>query len=414
MTNYLKREIGLLEAIGIGLGAVIGAGIFVVTGVAAGAAGPSFLLGLVLAGVAATCNGLSSAQLAARYPQAGGTYEYGYRVLHPLAGFSAGWMFLASKLSAGGVVALGFGNYLNQLFPVIDPQAGAFVAVLVLTIMNLLGIKKAGRLNLIIVSITILALLYFVISGLPYVDIQNLSPFAPNGIRGIGQAAALLFFAFTGYARITTLGEEVRKPEKTIPKAIILTLSVSFLLYLFVAFVAVSTAGASVLSKSGSPLDAAARFFSAPGIIPIIGIGATTAMLGVLLSQILGTSRMFFAMARKGDMPKGFKRITGKAAVPVVGVIVTAFIVLLLVLIGQIEWIAASASFTILMYYSLANLSVLIMEGKDRLYPIWISWLGLISCLIMAVSMKIETIISGLGLLLVGYMFRFIYRKTKK
>lgn len=372
MDNNLKRDIGLMEAVGIGLGAVIGAGIFVVIGVAAGVAGPSFLLGLLLAGIAATCNGLSSAQLASRYPQAGGTYEYGYQILHPLAGFSAGWMFLASKLSAGGVVALGFGNYLHQLIPVIDPLIGAVGAVLVLTILNLFGIKKAGRLNLIIVSITILTLIYFIISGVPHIDIKNLSPFATNGIRGIGQASALLFFAFTGYARITTLGEEVKKPDKTIPKAIILTLSMSFLLYLAVAFIAVSTAGSSVMSESASPLEAVARYMSVPAINHIIGIGATTAMLGVLLSQILGISRMLFAMARKGDMPKGFEKLTGKSGVPAVGVIVTSLIILLIVFLGQIEWIVASASFTILLYYSIANLSVLRMNAKDRLYPVWI------------------------------------------
>ena len=116
-TQQLKRDLGLIDAVGVGLGAVIGAGIFVVTGVAAGQAGPAFLLGLLVAGFAATCNGLSSAQLAAVYPQAGGTYEYGYRLLNPWMGFAAGWMFLASKLAAGGVVALGFGTYLAALVP---------------------------------------------------------------------------------------------------------------------------------------------------------------------------------------------------------------------------------------------------------------------------------------------------------
>ena len=150
-TSDLRRDLRLVDAVGVGLGAIIGAGIFVVTGVAAGVAGPAFIIGLLIAGVAATCNALSSAELAATYPQSGGTYEYGYRLLHPIFGFSAGWMFLASKLAAGGTVALGFGGYFSQLFPAIPPRYAAIGAALLLTFSNLFGIKKAGRLNTIIV-----------------------------------------------------------------------------------------------------------------------------------------------------------------------------------------------------------------------------------------------------------------------
>src|SRR5687767_7104434 len=158
----LRRDLGLLDAVGVGLGAIIGAGIFVVTGVAAGVAGPSFLVGLLLAGVAAACNALSSAQLAATYPQAGGTYEYGYRVLHPWLGFAAGWMFLASKLAAGGTVALGLGSYLAQLAPAVPPRVAAVAAALALSVANTFGVMKAGRLNTAIVAVTLLALVAFV------------------------------------------------------------------------------------------------------------------------------------------------------------------------------------------------------------------------------------------------------------
>lgn len=159
----LRRELGLLQAVGIGLGAVLGAGVFVVTGVAACVAGPAFLVGLVVAGVAATCNGLSAAQLAAVYPQAGGTYEYGYRVVSPAAGFAAGWMFLLSKLAAAGTVALGLGHYLAAVVPGFNPLLAAVVAVVGLTAANLRGIKKAGALNLVIVSVTVTALGAFVL-----------------------------------------------------------------------------------------------------------------------------------------------------------------------------------------------------------------------------------------------------------
>ncbi|MBW3623975.1 MAG: APC family permease, partial [Armatimonadetes bacterium] len=166
----LRRDLGLLDAVFVGLGAIIGAGLFVVTGVAAGVAGPSFLIGLLLAGIAATCNALSSAQLAATYPQSGGTYEYGYRVLHPWAGFAAGWMFLASKLAAGGSVALGFGNYATQLLPGVSPRGAAVGAAILLVLGNYFGIRKAGRLNLAIVAVTLVALGYFIVAGLPAFD----------------------------------------------------------------------------------------------------------------------------------------------------------------------------------------------------------------------------------------------------
>src|SRR5688572_11917846 len=169
----LRRDLRLVDAVGVGLGAIIGAGIFVVTGVAAGVAGPAFLVGLLIAGVAATCNALSSAELAASYPQSGGTYEYGYRLLHPLLGFSAGWMFLASKLAAGGTVALGFGSYFSKLVPFVAPRTAAVIAVILLTVANMFGIKKAGRLNTVIVGVTLLALLAFVVAGISSFELAN-------------------------------------------------------------------------------------------------------------------------------------------------------------------------------------------------------------------------------------------------
>jgi basic amino acid/polyamine antiporter, APA family len=209
--NNLRRDLHLLSAVAVGLGAIIGAGIFVVTGVAAGVAGPAFLVGLMVAGGVASFNALSSAQLAARYPQSGGTYEYGYRVLHPWLGFAAGWMFLASKLAAGGTVALGFSGYFSALFPAVAERPTAVAAVVLLTLVNYFGVKRTGHVNIFIVAVSILSLLYFVISGIPAVNIENFQPFAPSGTGGILQSAALLFFAYTGYARLATLGEEVHR-----------------------------------------------------------------------------------------------------------------------------------------------------------------------------------------------------------
>ena len=410
-SGELKRDLRLTDAIGIGLGAIIGAGIFVVTGVAAGVGGPAFLVGLFLAGVVATFNALSSAQLAATYPQSGGTYEYGYQVLHPWFGFTAGWIFLASKLAAAGTVALGFAGYFNALFPVVSERLVAISAVVILTLVNYFGIRKSGILNTVIVSVSVSALIYFIVSGIPSFDLDNLTPFAPQGWRGAIESSALLFFAYTGYARLATLGEEVHEPKKTIPKAISWALGIAILLYTCVAFVAVAGVGAEVLAESRSPLEAAARTFHFPGVGLIVAIGATTAMLGVLLSQLLGISRMIFAMSRRRDLPAVFDHVHPKYGVPDRGILVAGCFAILVALFGTFETIVAAAAFTILLYYSIANLAALKMREDDKLFPNWIPVAGLISCILLALTLPFNVIATGISLLVAGFVWRMIYRR---
>ncbi|MDD2427338.1 MAG: amino acid permease [Eubacteriales bacterium] len=413
-TNTLQRSLGLGDAIAIGLGAVIGAGIFVVSGVAAGIAGPAMLISLLIAGLAAAFNGLSSAQLAAGFPAAGGTYEYAYELLNPVAGFSAGWMFLASKLAAGGVVALGFASYLRGFFPALDQRWSATVIVVLLVLANIAGIRKAGMLNWVIVSITVLSLLYFISAGSEVFDAENLVPFAPFGFLGIAEAAAVLFFAFTGYARIATLGEEVKEPRKNIPRAIISTLIISFVLYSLIAVVALGAIGAPVMAEGGSPLFTAAQVMNWPGIVTVIGIAGITSMMGVLLSQILGTSRMFFAMARRKDLPQELARVSAGSRVPVHGILLSGAIILLTVWLGELTFITQTASFTILLYYGIANLSALRLKAEERFLPRWISWAGLILCILMAFSLPWQTILAGIIVLFAGHLLRLLFRILNK
>lgn len=407
----LRRDLGLVDAVAVGWGAIVGAGIFVVTGVAAGVAGTAFLFGLVIAAAVAVCNALSSAQLAAKYPRSGGTYEYGYEVLHPWAGFAAGWTFLASKLAAGGTVALGFGEYAARLVPGVSPKAAAATAVAVLAMANCLGIKKAGRLNIAIVAVTLGSLLYFVIAGLPSFRRENFVPVMPNGWGSVMQSAGLLFFAYTGYARIATLAEEVREPERTIPRAIVLSLSTSAILYFAVATVATGAVGASALASNRSPLTLAAERFQAPGAVWIVGLGATTAMLGVLLSQMLGISRVMLAMARRGDLPGIMGHVDPKSSVPVRATLVTAAIILGVALFGTLPWVVASATFTILLYYTITNVAALKLDRAAKLFPDWIAGTGLVSCLALALSLQARTIEAGLALLAAGFALRAILRR---
>jgi len=410
----LRRELGLADAVAIGLGAIVGAGLFVVTGVAAGVAGPAFLVGLILAALVAACNALSSAQLAATFPQSGGTYEYGYRLLHPLAGFTAGWMFLVSKLAAAGTVAIGFGGYLQGVLPVVPERLAAVAAILVLAAVNYLGVKKAGRLNMLIVSITLGALVLFVALGASSFSVTNLQPFSPAGWRGVMESAALLFFAYTGYARLATLGEEVREPRRTIPRAILTSLGIAALVYALVSLVAVGAAGAPALAATSAPLEQAALRFCVPEAAIVVAVGATTAMLGVLLSQILGISRMLYAMARRGDLPALLAHVHPRHHVPAYAILLTAVVALLVAVFGSIQVVVSAAAFTILVYYSLTNLAALRLPRDRRLYPRWVSVAGLAGCLTLALSLRPSVILAGLGLLGAGLVWRWAYRSSSR
>ncbi len=218
MAETLKRELGTFGATMMGLGSIIGSGVFVSLGIAAGIADAGVIVAIVAAAAVATCNALSSAQLAANHPVSGGTYEYGYRYLNSWLGFSAGWMFLCAKTASAATAALGFTGYLlnaigqgqEWLVPI------ALGTVVVLTTIVLLGVRLSNRVNIAIVSITLAALAAFVIGGAPAVSASHLRfAFEPFDLL---HATALMFVAYTGYGRIATLGEEVREPSTTIPR----------------------------------------------------------------------------------------------------------------------------------------------------------------------------------------------------
>ena len=406
----LRRDLGLIDAVGIGFGAIVGAGIFVVTGVAAGIAGPAFLLGLLIAGVAATANALSSAQLAATYPQSGGTYEYGYQVLHPWAGFAAGWMFLASKISAAGTVALGLSGYLDALVPGLHPRVIAVGAIVLFTALNYFGVRRSSQANLVIVAISLAALLIFVVVGATSFRVGNLRPFAPAGWRGVMESAAILFFAYTGYARVATLGEEVRDPRSTIPKAILITIVGAALLYFAVATVAAGAVGAANMANSPAPLWLAAQGFPVPWVAVVVAVGGVTAMLGVILSQLLGLSRMAFAMARRRDLPSFLESIHPRFAVPGRAVLVIGAVAATVAATGTLRGVASAAAFTILVYYGIANLAALRMDPAAKLYPDMVPRVGLIACGVLALSLPGSVIVAGLGVLAAGFVFRWTLR----
>jgi basic amino acid/polyamine antiporter, APA family len=409
----LSRALGLADAIGIGLGAIVGAGIFVVTGMAAGAAGPALIPALALAGGAAAMNALSSAELAARFPYAGGTYEYGYRVLSPEVGFAAGWLFLTSKMAAAGTVALGLGAYLNALGIGIPSRVVAGAGMVGFTIVNYIGVRRSSIVNLVMLGISAAGLLALVVVGSGAMALENFRPFAPRGIRGVLAASALMFFAYTGYARIATLGEEVREPERTIPRAIVITIVVAILLYGAVATVAIGVAGAERLSSS-VPLALAAEIAGGTVLRWTVGLAGVTAMLGVALSQLLGLSRMAFAMARRGDLPAPLAAVHPHFGVPHRAVSVVGAVAIVVATTGTLEGVARTATFAILLYYAIANSAALRLPADAKLFPDFVPIAGLTTCLLLALSLPPRTIVEGILLLAVGFLVRALLHRLQR
>jgi APA family basic amino acid/polyamine antiporter len=426
----LQRELGVFGAIMMGLGSIIGTGVFVSIGIAAGIAGPAVILAVAIGAIVAICNGLNSAQLAANHAVSGGTYEYGYKYLNSWLGFTAGWMFLVAKSASAATAALGFAGYLLNAFRISNRNllvAIALIAVALITVIILLGIKRSNLANIIIVSITLLSLGFFIIAGLPVLTTQgltNLTPFfatpnqeSVNPITAILHASALMFVAYTGYGRIATLGEEVREPRKTIPKAIILTMIVTMLLYIVVAIVSVGTVGADTLSlaatSKAAPLEVAARSFRIPGSSQIIAIGAITAMLGVLLNLILGLSRVVLAMGRRGDLPRVFGRLNETGTTPFWAVIIVGIAIALLVLIGNVKTTWSFSAFSVLIYYAITNLAALAIPSEGRLYPKAIAWLGLLACLFLAFWVEQQIWLTGLGLIIAGLIWHKIAQTVR-
>ncbi|HEX2168424.1 MAG TPA: APC family permease [Longimicrobiales bacterium] len=408
--DRLRRELGLADAIGIGFGAIVGAGIFVVSGIAAGIAGPAFLISLLIAAVAATCNALSSAQLAAEYPHSGGTYEYGYRVLSPAFGFAAGWMFIVSKLAAAGTVAIGAAAYLYALLPGMNARVTAVGAIVLFTLLNYFGVRRSSRVNLVIVALAVGGLLVFVAAGAGHVRLDNLRPFAPAGPGSVLQAAALMFFAYTGYARIATLAEEVAEPRRTIPRAIHLTLGGAVVLYLAVGFVAMGVAGAGALSATAAPLLVAARAIGGGWLTPMVAAAGVAAMLGVLLSQVLGLSRMVLAMSRRSDLPAALSAVHPKYGTPARAVVVIGGVAALIAWMGTLRDVAASAAFAILIYYGIANMAALRMPASGKLYSDAVPRIGIAACAVLTLSLPVATIAVGTLILAAGFGARLVLR----
>jgi len=346
------------------------------------------LWAIPIAAVVAVFNGLSSAFLAGRHPVAGGTYEYGYQELNQWAGFSAGWLFLLAKTASAASAALGVGFYLG-----VDNPGVPVAAVILVAVMVALGIRRTAALNMALVAVTIAAILWFGFAG---IRDGSLQPVVAPGAGGVVAAVAFLFVAYTGYGRIATLGEEVRDPERVIPRAVLITLAVAAGLYMTIEVGARAVAG----PEWGSVIEL--------GLVdmPFVAFGAVVAMLGVLLNLILGLSRVYLAMGRRGDMPTALATLDPRSE-PRNAVLLSTLVVAALTLVGDIGLAWSFSAMTVLLYYGLTNLAAL---SVDRSRPT--AWLGMLSCLLLSFFVPLGIWLTGAGLLAAGLVWKTIRHRA--
>ncbi|MFH8700614.1 APC family permease [Streptomyces sp. KS_5] len=394
----LRRTLGVGDAVMIGLGSMIGAGIFAALAPAARAAGTGLLLGLAVAAVVAYCNATSSARLAALYPASGGTYVYGRERLGPFWGYLAGWSFVVGKTASCAAMALTVGAYV---WPE-QAHAVAVAAVVALTAVNYGGVQKSAWLTRAIVAVVlaVLACVVVVCLGSGQSDAGRLDIGASDGIGGVLQAAGLLFFAFAGYARIATLGEEVRDPARTIPRAIPLALGIALVVYVCVAVAVLSVLGSEGLGQASAPLADAVRAAGVPGLAPVVRVGAAVAALGSLLALILGVSRTTLAMARDRHLPGALAAVHPRFQVPHRAELAVGAVVAVLAATVDVRGAIGFSSFGVLAYYAVANASAWTLGSAPaaRVVPA----VGLLGCVVLAFSLPGVAVAVGAGVLVVG------------
>jgi len=413
MKDTLKPTLNLLDAVLINIGAIIGAGIFIVTGITAGFAGSSMIFSMLIAALTASFTALSFASLTSWLPTEGSVYEYGYRLISPEAGFLGGWMWLISNILTGSAVSLGFAHYLNVVFNV-PLKVLATVLCAVFTVINYYGIRHSAQINDLIVSLKIMILIFFIALGFLHFNIENVLPFTPSS--GVLYGAYYIFFAYGGFARVAMVAEEIKEPEKNIPKAILISIGVSTFIYLLVGVAALGLVGADRLSSSGAPLSEAISVTNNGLAVAIVSTGGMLATASVLLTSILGVSRLAFSMSRKGDLPLILSKLHTRYNSPYVSIIAVGFIMSVFILFFDLTKILTMSTFAMIFYYIIGNVSALRL--RDTNLPRYIPVIGLLTCLILlsfSLLISLNSFIIGSIILMLGavYFRLFVHREDK-
>jgi basic amino acid/polyamine antiporter, APA family len=410
--QQLHRRLGTFDATAIGLGSMLGAGVFVVFAPAAALAGQLLALSVVIAGAVAYCNAVASAALAATYPTSGGTYVYGREQLGEWPGFLAGWGFVTGKTASCAAMALTFGSYVLPGYAV----PAAVAAVVALTGVNLLGITRTALLTRILLCV-VLATLTFVAAAAavgphPGPGVEGAAGGAPLG--GVLPAAGLMFFAFAGYARIATLGEEVKDPARAIPRAILAALAAAFAIYLTLALLLLNHLPGGQLAATPTPLLDAVLQSRLEAGAPLVQVGAAAACLGALLALITGVGRTTLAMARERDLPGPLARVGGKHTVPYVAEIAVAAVVILLLVTTDVMTVVGFSSFGVLVYYAVANASAYTLAKHPGYAPKWLNAVGFLACLLLAFTLPPASVLTMVAVLAAGVAGRWLVLRLRR
>ncbi|WP_258177442.1 APC family permease [Streptomyces solincola] len=412
LPDELQRRLGAGDAVVIGLGAMVGAGIFASLAPAARAAGSGLLFALALAAVIAYCNATSSARLAALYPASGGAYVYGRERLGEFWGYLAGWAFVVGKSASCAAMALTVGAYL---WPG-HAHAVAVAAVVALTAVNYAGVQKSALLTRVIVAVVLAVLAAVVVASLTSgtADTSRLDIGSDATAGGVLQAAGLLFFAFAGYARIATLGEEVRDPARTIPRAIPIALGIALVVYAVVAVSVLLVLGPDGLAAAGAPLTQTAQAAGAHWLVPVVRGGAAIAALGYLLALILGVSRTTLAMARDHHLPHALAAVHPRFKVPHRAELLVGAVIAIAAGSTDVREAIGFSSFGVLAYYAIANASAMTLTPAEGRPARFIPVVGLTGCLVLAFALPQASVITGAAVILVGAAAYGIRRATAR
>jgi APA family basic amino acid/polyamine antiporter len=407
----LARRLGVFDAVIIGLGSMLGAGVFAAFSPAAAAAGAGLLIGLAIAALVACCNATASAQLAAEYPTSGGTYIYGRERLGPWWGYLAGWGFVVGKTASCAAMGMTFAAYVA---PPAWQRPIAVAAVIILTAVNYYGITRTAAVTKIIVVIVIMTLVLVVIASFSgwngTASLQSWDLLA-GGWYGVLQSAGLLFFAFAGYARIATMGEEVREPEHTIPRAILTALTIVVLIYLVIGVSILIALGPNGVAASSAPLAAAVDAMGWGWASVPVRLGAAAASLGALLALIAGVSRTTLAMARHDDLPRWLAAVHERHQVPHHAEIAVAGVVSVLILITDLRGAIGFSSFGVLLYYLIANAAAYTQSAEQRRFPRALQIIGVAGCAILVVTLPLSAVIGGAVVFAFGIVYRAVRRR---
>jgi APA family basic amino acid/polyamine antiporter len=382
--NNFSRTLTKRNSLYLGLSSMIGAGLFYNLAPTSKISSYSTILGLILASTLAFANASSSAQLASLYPQTGGTYLYANKVLGKLPGNIAGIVFILGKTVSCVAIALTLGNYIS---PIYGKELGVGLSVIVFLI-GYKGITKTAALARWFVLIVISILVFFCIAILmtpsTNIAIPLLEGFSASNLF---LSAAIWFFAFTGYSRLATYGEEIKNPETIIPSSILTGLGITVTIYLFVNWLALAIIGPKVVADSNTPLLVAMDVSVMSEFSFLIVFASTIATASVFLALLPAISRIYVAMSRDSILPNMFSKIHNKNN----SAYVSELFVLLTVIVGiytiNITNAIKLSAFFILIYYSLTNLSVINLEKNQRLYSVSIAYYGLLMCMVLGFSL---------------------------